>query len=329
MEVHLHQDAGYRNDLTVMIARAEIETALLHIAHRDRLMELPGLTRHREPTAGEREENRKCKVPVEEHLWGLGLLDGAGKPLRRVIAVGNRNLGNNHGFVAWQHDQTPRLFHVQGDPLAYPTYSCLVAGPGGGLTIEDLRFDPLGARVYRAADGCDLTDSVAWATFGQRVLRTGRVVSVADIVEQFYDIRHVLAYDVRRPDGKRVEEAVFQGYPERFREQALRALWEHGVPRNRYLHNSIGLSRDTVILLQREGTPEEIGHWLREAGAEDGILLDNGGSVACWGSWVYPSGGIVFAAPDYRPLATSVLAFVLKGPVRADLPGGSVSFTVV
>jgi len=312
-----------------VLPRAEIAEVLLHIAHRGRLMELPGLTRHRSPTQQEREENRKCKIPLEEHLKQLVLMDEKGRPIRPAIAIGNRNLGNNHGFVAWQCEDKPRLFHVQGDPLSYPSYSCLVAANDGGLAIEHLRFDATSNSVFRANNDEDLTDRIAWATFGQCVLRAGKPVSIADIIDQFYDVRHVLAFDTSRPEGRRIADDIFANYPQEFRHRALQAWTELGVPRNRYLHNCVGLSPDNVIILQREGTPEEVGHWLCEAGAEDGIVLDNGGSVGCWAWWVYPNGGFIFTAPDYRPPASSIIAFVLRGPVRTSLPGESVSFTVV
>jgi hypothetical protein len=46
----------------------------------------------------------------------------------------------------------------------------------------------------------------------------------------------------------------------------------------------VGLSADAVIVVQ-QGTVEEIGAALQAAGADDGIILDNGGSVACWVWW--------------------------------------------
>jgi hypothetical protein len=316
MEVHLYRSHGYRNDLLMVIPRSGVESAHLHIAHRKRLMNLPGLTRHRKPTDGEREENRQCKIPVERHLKQLGLMDKTGKPLRPVVAVVHRNLGNNHGFVAWQREQKPQWFSIQGDPLNSAAYSCLVAGRDGRLSIQNLHF------------GGDVADDIAWAMFGQWVLRGGKVVPIEDIIDQFYDVRHVLAFDVSREEGKKVEADIFRDYPDRFRENALDAL-RQGVPRNRYLHNCIGLSENNIFILQREGTIEEVAHSLRDAGAEDGLILDNGGSVACWAWWVYPNGGYIFAAPDFRPNATSIIAFVLQGPVRTYLPGGSVSYTVV
>jgi len=83
-----------------------------------------------------------------------------------------------------------------------------------------------------------------------------------------------------------------------------------------------------VFILQREGTVEEIGLALKEAGAVDGIILDNGGSVACWVWWANNyAGGVVSPTVDYRPPGTSAIAFVLKGPLNVDLPGGSVSYS--
>src|SRR5438132_1666685 len=48
MKIDLHQDPGYRTDLSVLIPRQDIELSLLHIAHRDQMLRQPGLTRHRE-----------------------------------------------------------------------------------------------------------------------------------------------------------------------------------------------------------------------------------------------------------------------------------------
>lgn len=83
-------------------------------------------------------------------------------------------------------------------------------------------------------------------------------------------------------------------------------------------------------MVQREGTVEEVGAALRDAGASGGLILDNGGSVACWVLWANNyAGGLVSPTVDYRPDGTSAIAFVLKGRARVDLPGGSVSYGVL
>ena len=154
------------------------------------------------------------------------------------------------------------------------------------------------------------------------------MVGIEEIIGEFYDVRHVLAFDRERAAGREIESAIYQGYPERFRKNALQAL-RAGVPRNRFLHNCLGLSEKRIFILQREGTIEEVAGWLHEAGAEDGLILDNGASVFCWAWWVNRNGGFIFTAPDYRLNASAVIAFVLKGAKSIDLPSGSTSFTVL
>jgi hypothetical protein len=161
------------------------------------------------------------------------------------------------------------------------------------------------------------------------VLRGGRIVRVDEILHQAYDIRHALAFDHHRTQGEEIRQEIYRGYPGSYREAVGKAWRERGVPRARNVHNAVGLSPDALFVVQREGTIEEIAEALRTAGAEDGVILDNGGSVACWVWWanVY-RGGIVSPTIDYRPPGTSAIGFILKGPLEIDLPGGSVSYSV-
>jgi hypothetical protein len=330
MRLEINRLEGLRNDLSLRLERAEIDAALLNVANRARLMALPGMPRHREATPDETRDVAECKIVVEEHLRQLNILDAAGKPKCRAIAIGNRNLGTNHGNIAWQRTATPPIFRVAEDPCSYATHSCLTAWRNGTLSIEDLRFDFAAQRVHAAADGRDLSDEIDWATFGQRVLRDGTLTPIEETIEQFYDIRHVLAFDHHKEHGVRVRDCSYRDYPAKFRENALTAWRDSGVPRARYFHNAIGFSRDALFVVQREGTVEEVGAALRAAGADDGIILDNGGSVVCWAWWLNQyRGGIVSPTVDYRPPGTSAIAFVLKGPVSHDLPGGSVSYSVL
>ena len=72
------------------------------------------------------------------------------------------------------------------------------------------------------------------------------------------------------------------------------------MPRARYVHNAVGVNADEVIVVQREGTIEEIGAALVDAGADDGVILDNGGSVVCWVWWANDYA----AASSRRPSTT-------------------------
>jgi hypothetical protein len=323
---------GLRNDLVLRLDRGEIDHALLSVANRDRLMTLAGIPRHREATPAETRALSDSKVPLQTHLERLGLVDPSGRAAQRAVAITNRNLGTNHGHVAWQRAESPRTFVIQEDPIDRPSYSCLCAWRDGSISLDDLRFDRARDRVHGGHDhdDRDLTDELEWATAGERVLRDGQVARIDDIADHFYDLRHVLAYDDHREAGDQIRRNIYRGYPGEFRSNARKAWSELGVPRARYVHNAVGFSMNEIVVLQREGTIEDIGAALLAAGAEDGIILDNGGSVACWAWWVNAyAGGIVSPTVDYRPPGTSAIAFVLKGPRNIDLPGGSVSYSVV
>jgi hypothetical protein len=329
MKLEITRVEGLRNDLLLRIDRAELQEALLSVANRQQLLTLPGMPRHRPATPEETAGIAGAKVPIDEHLRRLEIVGPSGRARRRAIAISNRNLGTNHGHLAWQRSATPRIFRILEDPADYGAYSSVTSWCDGRLSIEDLRFDGAAERVLDAGDGRDLSDEIAWATFGQRVLARGRVARIEDLLHQFYDLRHVLAFDHHRAEGERIQRIVYDGYPGTYREHVLRAWREEGVPRARYFHNALGVSDDAVFVLQREGTVEEIGESLKAAGAEDGVILDNGGSVVCWVWWANSyAGGIVSPTVDYRPPGTSAIAFVLKGPVRTELPGGSVSYSV-
>ena len=350
MKVQLNLRSGLSNDLLIEIERDEIRDAHLHIANRKTFMELPGLIRHQIPADDSenreherlKKKNRRCKISVEEHLEQLGLYtnsDDFRGPNCRVIAIGNRNLGNNQGFIAWQEDEIPDFFEIQNDLLRLEIYSCLVMEKTGALSFRCLRRKDNGGLTLE--DGADVHRKVKWAAYGHHVLRSGRIVDLEQIIGEFYDIRQVLAYDRKQinpsatdrskwhyrnfPDGATIENKIYKDFPSAFRENARDALLK-GVPRARYFQNSIGLSKDKIFILQCEGTVEEIAQRLRDAGAEDGLIFDCGGSVFTW-AWFVDAykGGFLFAAPDFRPPTSALLAFVLKGPVCVDLPGGSVS----
>jgi hypothetical protein len=82
------------------------------------------------------------------------------------------------------------------------------------------------------------------------MLKAGRMVRVEGMIDQFYDIRHVLAFGTNTPLGQQIEAEIYESYPDRFRENALRALREKRVPRNWFLHNAVGLSHYEVLILQ-------------------------------------------------------------------------------
>ena len=327
MRLEITRTEGLRNDLLLRLERSEISGAQLSVVNRDRLMALPGMPRHRDATDDEARGMADAKLPIEAHLERLGVVDGEGRAQRRVVAISNRNLGTNHGHVAWQRGEQPRLFRIHEDPILSRVASFLTVRSGGGMAIEELEIDPAQDRLLDR-DGRDASDRIEWATVGQRVLRAGRVTPFEEIAADFYDVRHVLAFDPRREAGECIRQEIYAGYPATFAANVQRAWRERGVPRARYAHNAVGVNANEVIVVQREGTIEEIGQALVDAGAADGVILDNGGSVVCWVWWANAyRGGIISPTVDYRPPGTSAIVFELKGPVNVEMPGGSVSYS--
>ncbi|MEM4724338.1 MAG: hypothetical protein QXP01_04945, partial [Candidatus Hadarchaeum sp.] len=314
---------------------------------------------------------KRYKVPPESHLepvvplgpnhsvHGLNLLDGDGNPTCRLILIGNRNLGNNLGFVAWHSEKQPKLFHLRGEFFEHESgmprvFTMLTAWKDGDLTIEPMTFKPTGNDYMPCLPQHHprKEEDIAWCTYGQQVLREGKVVSIEDLIDQFYDIRHVFWFPIHQVGdaycsaGEEELRALYAHYPERpqdlkeWKEALLREL-RVGRPRSRYFHNAVGVSPDKIVILQRHGTPEEIGHWLREEGAENGLILDNGGSVFAWAWWAprevvevrnkkyIRTGNVIFASPEWRPDTISLIAFVLKGPPRHVAPSGAISMSVV
>jgi hypothetical protein len=340
MEVYINKTHGLANNLLIKIPVDEIEDTYLGIPYWNKLNRGEGMVRWCGQEEFKRTEQvmKKFKVPVEEQLMDLGLLDEQLKPKYRIIAIGNRNLGNNRAVVAFDITKKPQLFHLKDEPFDQHSYSCIVKYRSKTFSMQNLCFEE--NRIFSPDKSTDLTQEIEWCTSGQQILREGKITNIEDIIHEFCDIRHVFSLDPFRDDGKKILDEIYGNYPEKFnlnlfRESALEKL-KLGIPRSRYLHNCVGLSEENVFILQREGTPEEVAHYLLEVGAHNAIILDNGGSVGCWTWWAYRSqdskkaaGGFIFTAPDYRPPATSIIAFKLRGPAQTNLLPASASVTVI
>ena len=326
-----------RHEGLVFLEHREIQATRLSVPHWDGLANGDGMVRWRGRAAFEKCETalKPHKKPVEVHLRGLHLLDEQGCPTRPVLCIGNRNLGNNIGFVAWEAGPIGRLLRLQSEPLERRTYGCLCCDRDDRLSIRTLSFRK---GKPRSARWTDLSHELKWCASGMRILEEGRIRRVPELAEDAYDIRHLLALDGTRDADREVLQRIY-GDPagpfdfDGFKTRAIEE-WRVGRARSRYFHNCIGVSGTGVVLLMAEGTPEQLAERLQSAGCEDALILDQGGSVGLWAWWVLraedrakdksapPRGGFLLAAPDYRPAGTSMLAFVLDGPTQASLPGG-------
>ena len=266
-----------------------------------------------------------------------------------AIVNGNRDLGNNDWHIAWQSDppkdkyirgkngkisepvKQDRLIISNDEPYIQRTYNCLIVPQEGCLYIGDVRFNQ-NQDVIDAKSGENISDQINWLTYGKPMIRDGKVVDITipSIIEQFGgDINHILKlgdeevtipadnvrnlapFSDRKSDVEGVEilDFLYDGYPKGFAQKALDALKD--VPRAEYYFNVIGTTEDSLIICQRQGTLEDVGQYLiSEHGVAEAIILDEGGSVACWGSWYGPEGGFLNVSHYFRPSATSCIAFV-------------------
>ena len=176
MEVKIRMQHGLANDMCLVIPKNELKDCLLSVPGWERLRQSYGMVRYPmkqipeeisrrrasssyDPEAGEWRPGgggiKRYKIPPKEHLKktvqfpdteqapvpGLDLLDSYGRPICRVILIGNRNLGNNFGFVAWHKDKKTKCFHLIDEPVKERIYSCLTSYTDGGLQIESIRSD--------------------------------------------------------------------------------------------------------------------------------------------------------------------------------------------
>lgn len=71
MRLEINRVEGLLNDLLLRLERAEIDSALLSVANRERLMALPGMPRHRAGTPAEDEAISGSKIEIHEHAEGV------------------------------------------------------------------------------------------------------------------------------------------------------------------------------------------------------------------------------------------------------------------
>jgi len=140
---------------------------------------------------------------------------------------------------------------------------------------RDLRPD--GAAVFE--DGATSPPPSSGASSPTASCARGRPVPIEELAHRFYDIGHLVAIDRRTDQGKAEPSPNCTTASTCCR---ANRWWPpcavSACPATATCTTPSGLSAESVIVLQREGTVEEIAGWLRDAGAEDGFILDNGGS---------------------------------------------------
>jgi len=146
---------------------------------------------------------------------------------------------------------------------------------------------------------------------------------VSEMADPF-TIGHLVAIDRRTTKGKVALTQLYTASPASVRDHR-----DLRLPRNPTTSTMPSrFSADRLVILQREGTIEEIAACTERGGCRrTSILLDNAGQVFCWAWWVtdprVPSTGA-----DFRESSSALLALWLARAGADALPSGSLSYTL-
>jgi hypothetical protein len=259
----------------------------------------------------DRNDARIYHDSIPEHIRNLGLDKN-----KNFILDSNGNLGNNFWNVSWEYDKGKRLYCLKDEPFLSRPYTCFIVPKGGEPRIQRVAFNELEDLIDE--DGKNISDEVKWCNYGQQIVKDGKVVPVEDIIEEFYDVRHI--FDLRdwadkndsegEPRMKRDLETmkeIYKGYPDKFKDNMLRQLGK--LERGRHYHNVLGIDDEGIVIYHSKGKIEDIAERLAKKGVRDAIILDNGGSVGLYASWL---DGFLNKCSYFRPERISYIAFVLK-----------------
>ena len=143
MQLTITRLEGRRNDLLLRIERKEISDSRLSVANRNRLMGLPGMPRHRLPTAEEERAIAESKMQIDEHLRRL-----ARSVTRRARNTGRLRsaIGTSAPITAtWPGSAAKRRGCSVFARIPARTRRIRASRSGGAalLSIEELVFDHL------------------------------------------------------------------------------------------------------------------------------------------------------------------------------------------
>ncbi len=297
---------GNEPEFFMKVGKDCIDDCLLSVAHRRLSNRETGVIRHTGNPMGRRtvngvrlegafKENKKdARIyhdGIEEHINVLGLKE-LGK---NYFLISNGNLGNNFWHISWQYNEIRNPYCLKDEPFLDRAYSCFVVPieSDNELTIERVRFNA--SEQLLDKNGDDISKRVKWCNYGQQIVRDSGVVSIDEIVEEFYDVKHVLNLkdygETKDKDIKKMQK-LYESYPIGFKDNLIREL-ETKADRADYYHSVLGLTDDAdLVIYHYQDQLEEIAKRAIDKGIKNAIILDQGGSVGVYASWLYPAGGL-------------------------------------
>ncbi len=316
MEIRIKAEGSFPWQVRVLIPREELQGAILSFPHFDALNRGTGVVRYRGQKVRRKtwEEVSKYKVFLEEHLRFHGLIGPDGKPRRRFIALGARNLGNNLGYLAFLKGKG--LFYLEDEPkLGISSYTCFFWGPNG-FGIGDFSVDFKEGRISRQGE----TEGYDFVVSGLPLVKGGEPVDIQgeEFLRKCTDVRHIFYFTLQE------EEELFQGYPNEMGGflGRLLGLFVKGHTRAWYVHSGVGITEGgDLLILQAPGTLEEVAGLAKGEGARDFIVLDNGGSCFLYAPLNPDSTTFLNQSPKWRRPTVALLAFLLQGELPSNHDG--------
>ncbi|MBI2140134.1 hypothetical protein HYU14_04365 [Candidatus Woesearchaeota archaeon] len=243
------------------------------------------------------------------------------------------------GYVSLKKRQKDRWFRLLEDDI-YGTmratalgndfstgrsYRCLTIPTEGNPTIQNLKFDEK-QDVYSSDLETKLSDSILWAVSGKELVTHGIAMDPMDILEQYCgDPAHIIPVSRQkpvtpaesgisdRPREKPLLEKLFEGYPLNFKENCLTHA-KGLIGAAKYYFDVVGVDGTSLMILHKYGTLKEVGDEAVRRGMTDGIVVDEGGSIALWAWHHGPNGGYENVSSYFRPSAISLFGIILKNP---------------
>ncbi|MDP8262782.1 MAG: phosphodiester glycosidase family protein [Candidatus Ancaeobacter aquaticus] len=143
---------------------------------------------------------------IREHVWtdedAIEVFKNQYPDLKVVAYIDNCSLFSNRGFVAYingdlfyftENVSSNREKEKDKQKVLSSSHTSLVIMKSGEIRMGEVSYSEVKGTIHVALDGADITDEVAYATFGQFLLDGQGVPrrDMKEIVPQFQDLRHV------------------------------------------------------------------------------------------------------------------------------------------
>jgi len=207
-----------------------------------------------------------------------------------------------------------RLFHLKDEPIGEVPYTLLCCYEEGGAIrfaiLHDIAIGPSGLLPREVSPA--IRSGLKWWAACPPLLASGRHDLEAFAVRD-HDLRHVFGF----PESATDEEAIrqmYRSFPD-WSEWSLtiRARLATIDSFETGYQAALGIGADQLILLHRTATIPDLARDLRALGADNGVLLDSGGSCAIWANWAHDGhDGILASHWNFRPRRGAVIFLTLS-----------------